>query len=142
MLLSLISLPSFAGDNTITITTKGSNNSITTKQMGNGNSTTILCGAGSGGSVPGSTYVAHTCSGAVWNATVDGNSNTVRMYTVWSNNTGSRNTITIDGNDNFAYIDQDEDDNVSTITQTGNSNHAEQLGTGDDNVYSLSLIHI
>ena len=140
MLLSLISLPSFAGDNTISITTKGSGNSITTKQIGNGNDSTILCGVGSSGSVPGSTYVAHTCTNANWNITIDGNSNTTRMYTVWSNNIGSTNTITIDGNDNFAYIDQDEDDNTSSITQTGNSNHAEQLGTGDDNVYSITQI--
>ena len=140
MLLSLISLPSFAGDNEITIITKGTGNSITTKQIGNGNDTTILCGAGSSGSVPGSTYVAHSCTNANWTTTIDGNSNTTRMYTVWSNNTGSTNNITISGNDNFAYIDQDEDDNTSSITQTGNSNHAEQLGTGDDNEYSITQI--
>ena len=75
MLLSLISLPSFAGDNEITIITKGTGNSITTKQIGNDNDTTILCGAGSSGSVPGSTYVAHSCTNANWTTTIDGNSN-------------------------------------------------------------------
>ena len=120
---------------------KGSGSSITTKQIGSNNATYILCGSptsNGSGTFPGTTYVAHTCTNATWNSTVDGTGNTVRMYTVWSNHTNSRNTITIDGNDNFAYIDQDEDDNVSSITQTGNDNHAEQLGTGDDNVYAIT----
>lgn len=138
ILLLFFSHLSFAGDNTVNITYKGSGSSITSIQEGNSNTTTILCGAGSSGTVPGSSYVAHTCTGAVWNVDVEGNSNTVKMYTVWSNHTNSRNTITIDGNDNSAYIDQDEDDNVSSITQTGNTNIAEQLGTGDDNVYAIT----
>lgn len=137
-LLLLISPLSFAGDNEVSIITKGTNNQITTKQIGNGNTTNILCGANSSGSVPGSTYTSHSCTNAVWNVSVDGNSNSVRMYTVWSNNIGNESTITIEGNDNYAYIDQDEDDNTVTITQTGNSNHAEALGSGDDNVYSTT----
>ena len=116
MLLSLISLPSFAGDNLITITTKGSGSNITTKQVGNGNTTTILCGAGTGGVG----YSAHTCTNAIWSSTIDGNSNVSKIYTVWSNHTGNRYSIDIDGNDNYAYIDQDENDNRSTIVQTGN----------------------
>jgi len=140
ILLLFFSHLSFA-DNTLQITYKGSGSSITTKQIGSNNATYILCGSptsNGSGTFPGTTYVAHTCSNATWNSTVDGTGNTVRMYTVWSNHTNSRNTITINGNDNFAYIDQDEDDNVSSITQTGNDNHAEQLGSGDDNVYSIT----
>lgn len=140
ILLLFFSPLSFA-DNTLQITYKGSGSSITTKQIGANNTTYILCGSNNNngsGTFPGTTYTAHTCTNAVWNSTVDGNNNTVRMYTVWSNHTNSRNTITIDGDDNFAYIDQDEDDNVSSITQTGDDNHAEQLGTGDDNVYAIT----
>ena len=137
-LLLLISPLSFAGDNSTTIITKGTNNQITTKQVGNGNTTYILCGANSGGTITGASYSAHSCTNAVWSSTVEGNSNTVKMYTVWSNNIGNSSTVTIDGNDNYAYIDQDEDDNVVTITQTGNDNHAEALGSGDDNVYSTT----
>ena len=37
MLSLLISLPSFAGDNSLTIKTKGTGTSITAKQVGNGN---------------------------------------------------------------------------------------------------------
>ena len=133
-LLLLISPLSFAGDNTVSINTKGTNNQITTKQVGNGNTTTILCGSASNGTG----YSAHTCTNSVWNSTVTGNSNVSKIMTVWSNNIGNRYTITIDGNDNYAYIDEDEDDNVSTITQTGNSNHAEQLGSGNDNTFAIT----
>ena len=136
--LLLISLPSFAGDNTLTITTKGTGTTITAKQVGNGNASHILCGANSSGSFPGTTYTAHTCGSASLETTIDGNSNVTRMYTVWSNNLGNNFTITIDGDDNFAWLDQDEDDNTSTITQTGNDNHAEQLGSGDNNEYSIT----
>jgi hypothetical protein len=139
MLLSLISLPSFAGDNTATIITKGSNNQISTKQVGNGNLVKVICGADSGGVAhTGYNYNSHTCGGAVISSTQEGNSNISRIYTVWSNNIGNRYTISTDGNDNTAWIDQDEDDNVSTITQDGNNNYAEQLGSGDDNVYSIT----
>ena len=138
MLLSLISLPSFAGDNYLSIITKGTGTNITAKQVGNGNSSYILCGANSSGSMPGTTYASHTCGSATLNTTVIGNSNTTRLYTVWSNNMDNAYTITVTGDDNFVWLDQDEDDNVSTITQTGNDNHAEQLGSGDDNVYSIT----
>jgi len=84
---------SFA-DNTTQITYKGSGSSITTKQVGSGNYTYILCGSNTSngsGTFPGTTYVSHTCTNATWNSTVQGNSNIVRMYTVWSNHTNSRN---------------------------------------------------
>ena len=84
MLLSLISLPSFAGDNYLTITTKGTGTSITAKQVGNGNEGYILCGANSNGSMPGTTYTSHTCGSATLNTTVIGNSNNTRLYTVLS----------------------------------------------------------
>jgi len=140
ILLLFFSHLSFA-DNTTQITFKGSGSSITTKQIGSGNATYILCGSptsNGSGSFPGTNYVTHTCSNATWNSTVDGNSNTVRLYTVWSNHTDNTYTVSIDGDDNFVWLDQDEDDNTSTITQTGNDNHAEQLGSGDDNVFVIT----
>ena len=63
-LLLLISPLSFAGDNSLTITTKGTGSSITAKQVGNGNTGYILCGANSSGSMPGTTYSSHTCGSA------------------------------------------------------------------------------
>ena len=140
ILLLFFSHLSFA-DNTTQITFKGSGSSITTKQIGSGNATYILCGSptsNGSGSFPGTSYVTHTCSNATWNSTVDGNSNTVRLYTVWSNHTDNTYTVNIDGDDNFVWLDQDEDDNTSTITQTGNDNHAEQLGSGDDNTFVIT----
>jgi hypothetical protein len=139
ILLSLISLPSFAGDNSATIITKGTNNQITTKQIGNSNTVKVICGAQSGGTAHSTyTYASHTCGGAVISSTQRGNSNIGRIYTVWSNNVGNTYTIDTDGNDNFAWIDQDQDDNVSTITQDGNSNYAEHLGSGNDNAITIT----
>ena len=138
ILLLFFSPLSFTGDNTTTIITKGSGSTITSKQVGNGNATNILCGANSSGSFPGTTFVSHTCSNATWSNTITGNSNTTRLYTVWSNNSDNTFTVTVTGNDNFVWLDQDEDDNTSTITQTGNDNHAEQLGSGDDNTYAIT----
>ena len=139
ILLLFFSHLSFA-DNLTQITFKGAGSNITTKQVGSGNATYILCGSPSNngsGTFPGTTYVTHTCTNANWTANVDGNSNTVRLYTVWSNHTGNTYSINVDGNDNFVWLDQDEDDNTSTITQTGDDNHAEQLGSGDDNTFSI-----
>ena len=138
ILLLFFSPLSWAGNNTLNITSKGDNTSITSIQEGSSNTTTILCGANTNGSVPGSTYVAHTCSNATWSSDVDGTGNTVKMYTVWSNHTGSSKTIAIDGDNNTAYLDQDEDNNTSSITITGDNNTAEQLGTGDDNGYTIT----
>ena len=137
ILLLFFSHLSFA-DNTVNITYKGSGTNITTKQVGENNISYVLCGAGSSGSVPGTTYVAHTCTNATLTSNLDGTGNSSRIYTVWSNHIGNSYTINIDGNDNFAYIDHDEDDNTSSITQIGNNNHAEQLGTGNDNVYTIT----
>jgi len=55
MLSLLISPLSFAGDNYLSIITKGTGTNITTKQVGNGNSSYVLCGANSSGSFPGTT---------------------------------------------------------------------------------------
>ena len=79
MLSLLISPLSFAGDNSLTITTKGTGTSITAKQVGNGNEGYILCGAGSNGSMPGTNYVSHTCGSATLSTTVIGNSNNTRL---------------------------------------------------------------
>ena len=140
ILLLFFSHLSFA-DNLTQITYKGSGSSITTKQIGSDNATYILCGSptnNGSGTFAGTVYTTHTCSNATWSSTVDGTSNTVRLYTVWSNHTDNTYTVNIDGDDNFVWLDQDEDDNTSTITQTGNDNHAEQLGSGDDNTFVIT----
>ena len=69
MLSLLISPLSFAGDNYLSIITKGTGTTITTKQVGNGNSSYVLCGADSSGSFPVTTYTSHTCGSATLNTT-------------------------------------------------------------------------
>ena len=82
MLLLLISPLSFAGDNNLTIITKGTGTTITTNQIGSSNTSTILCGANSGGSVPGSNYVSHTCNSGTIVNNIDGVNNESRIYTI------------------------------------------------------------
>ena len=133
-LLLFFSLPSFAGDNLITLQTKGSGSTITIKQVGNGNITGIYCGLGS---FDNSLVNTHNCNNATITSTVTGVSNVVYSQSVWSNHTGQSWITTVDGNDNYAVIDMDESDNTSTIIQTGNDNDAWILGSGDDNVYKI-----
>jgi hypothetical protein len=47
LFISLLSCSVFAGDNVITLQTKGSGSTITIKQAGNSNTTGIYCGLGS-----------------------------------------------------------------------------------------------
>ena len=117
ILLLFFSPLSFAGDNTTTIITKGSGSTITSKQVGNGNATNILCGANSNGSFPGTTYVSHTCSNATWSSTITGNSNTTRLYTVWSNNSDNNFTVTVTGGsqDDALYVFQDQIADVARL---------------------------
>ena len=134
LFFSLLSCSLFAGDNLITLQTKGSGSTITIKQVGNGNTTGIYCGLGS---FDNSLVNTHTCNNATITSTVTGNSNVIYSQSVWSNHTGQSWITTVDGNDNYAVIDMDESDNVSTIIQNGDDNQAWILGSGDDNVYKI-----
>ena len=69
-LLLFFSLPSFAGDNLITLQTKGSGSTITIKQVGNGNTTGIYCGLGS---FDNSLVGTHNCNNATITSTVTAN---------------------------------------------------------------------
>ena len=128
ILLLFFSHLSFAGDNTVNITYKGSGSSITSIQEGNSNTTTILCGANSSGTVPGSNYTAHTCTGAVWNVDVEGAHNAY----VWNNNYADNNSANViqsgSGNkdaDIFFYADADNTD--VDLTQSGNGAHTANM---------------
>jgi len=137
LFFSLLSFSVFAGDNLITLQTKGSGSTITIKQAGNSNTTGIYCGLGS---FDNSLLNTHTCDNATITASITGNSNIVYSQSVWSNHTGQSWITTVDGNDNYAVIDMDEDDNTSTIIQDGNDNDAWILGSGDDNVYKIEQL--
>jgi len=134
LFFSLLSFNALAGDNLITIQTKGTGSTITTKQVGSSNTTGIYCGLGS---FDNSLVNTHNCDNATITATVTGVSNIVYSQSVWSNHDGQSWITTVDGNDNYAVIDMDEDDNTSTIIQTGDDNDAWILGSGDDNVYKI-----
>lgn len=137
LFFSLLSINIYANDNIITIQTKGTGTTITTKQVGSGNITGIYCGLGSFDS---SLINTHNCDNASVTSTVTGISNTVYSQSVWSNHSDQVWITTINGNDNYAVIDMDEDDSTSTIIQTGNDNDAWILGSGDDNVYKIEQI--
>jgi len=137
LFFSLLSCSVFAGDNLITLQTKGSGSTITIKQTGNSNTTGIYCGLGS---FDNSLVNTHTCDNATITATVIGNLNIVYLQSVWSNHTGQSWITTVDGNDNYAVIDMDEDDNTSTIIQDGNDNDAWILGSGDNSVYKIEQL--
>ena len=124
----------YAGDNTITIQTKGTGTSITTKQIGSSNTMGIYCGLGS---FDNTLIQNHNCDGATISATVTGDSNVVYSQSVWSNHDGQSWITTVTGNSNYAVIDMDEDDSTSTIIQVGDDHQAWILGSGDDNVYKL-----
>ena len=128
---SLLDL-AYAGDNLITIQTKGTGTTITTKQIGTSNTTGIYCGLGS---FDNSLVTTHNCDDATITATVDGISNVVYSQSVWSNHEGQSWITTVTGNDNYAVIDMDESGSTSRITQIGNDNRAWILGSGINNVY-------
>ena len=134
LLTSLLSIYVHAGDNLITVQTKGSGTSITVKQIGTSNITGVYCGLGS---FDNSLVSSHTCDNATISITTDGNSNTAYAQSVWSNHDSQTWSITIDGDDNYAVIDMDQDDNTSTIIQDGDDNEAWILGTGNNNVYKI-----
>lgn len=134
LFISLLSAYTYGDTNTITVQTKGTGTSITVKQVGSGNVTGVYCGLGS---FDNSLVGTHTCDGASISTTIDGVSNTAYSQSVWSNHDGQSWTIDIDGDDNYAVIDMDEDDSNSTIEQVGDDHQAWILGSGDDNVYKI-----
>ena len=113
-LLLLISLHSLTyADNTVTVQTKGSGSSISVQQVGSGNVTGVYCGLGSFDS---SLVNTHNCDNATISVSLDGSSNVAYAQSVWSNHDSQVWSITVDGDDNYAVIDMDQDDNSSTIT--------------------------
>lgn len=132
--LLFFSLPSFAGDNLITVKMQGTGTNITTKQVGSSNTTGVYCGLGS---FDNTLIQNHNCDGATITINVTGDSNQAYTQSVWSNHDGQSWITTVNGNSNYSVIDMDEDDTTSTIIQTGNDHQAWILGSGDDNVYKI-----
>ena len=132
LLISLISLNLYAGDNNVEIRTKGSSSLIHIDQIGSGNTARVWCGLSEG------TYTTHNCSNAEIDIDQNGTGNTARAYSQVANHTGNEYKIDQDGNDNFGYIDASgsADNNDATITQTGSGDHYMKLNfyTDDYNV--------
>jgi len=112
LLISLISFPLWAAENSVDIDLKG-NSSIYIDQIGSGNTARVWCGLSNG------TYATHSCSSATIDIDQNGTGNLAKAYSQYTNHTGNEYTITQTGDDNIGYIDADEDDNELTITQTG-----------------------
>ena len=134
LLISLISLSfcAYAGDNNVEIRTKGSSSLIHIDQIGNSNTARVWCGLSQ------CNYTTHNCSNATIDIDQDGTSNTARTYSQVANHTGNEYKIDQDGNDNFGYIDADDDGNDMDIVQNGNNNDAEIYMQGDNNVYTIT----
>ena len=132
ILLSLLSLPVFAADNSAEIDTRGTSTSIYIEQIGSGNTARVWCGLSNG------TYTTHTCSSATIDIDQDGTGNLAKAYSQYTNHTGNEYTITQTGHDSTGYIDADEDNNEMTITQDGDDMYGEIYMSGDDNVYTIS----
>tara|TARA_R110000796_G_scaffold117976_1_gene231260 strand:- start:73 stop:858 length:786 start_codon:yes stop_codon:yes gene_type:complete len=132
ILISLISFPLLAADNSIEVDTKGSNSSIYIDQIGSGNTTRVWCGLSNG------TYITHSCSSATIDIDQNGTGNLAKAYSQYTNHAGNEYTIVQTGDDNIGYIDADEDDNELAITQTGDDMQGEIYMSGDDNVYTVS----
>ena len=135
LLISLISffcLSLYAGDNSTEVRIKGSSTVIYIDQIGSGNTARVWCGISEG------TYTTHNCSNATIDIDQEGTGNTARAYSQVANHTGNEYKIDQDGNDNFGYIDADDDSNDMDIIQNGNDNDAEIYMQGDDNVYKIT----
>ena len=96
ILLSLLSLPVFAADNSVDIDTKGSSTSIYINQIGSGNTARVWCGLSNG------TYTTHTCSSATINIDQDGTGNLAKAYSQYTNHQGNQYEIQQKGNYNLA----------------------------------------
>jgi len=135
LLISLISffcLSLYAGDNSTEIRTKGSSTVIYIDQIGASNVARVWCGLSEGN------YTTHKCKNATIDIDQNGTGNTARAYSQVANHTGNEYKIDQDGNDNFGYIDADDDSNDMDIIQDGNNNDAEIYMQGDDNVYKIT----
>ena len=131
-LISLFTVCAYAGDNSTEIRTKGSSTVIYIDQIGTGNVARVWCGLSEGN------YNTHNCSNATIDIDQDGTDNIARAYSQVANHTGNEYKIDQDGNDNFGYIDADDDSNDMDIIQDGNNNDAEIYMQGDDNVYKIT----
>lgn len=131
-LISFVSALAYAGDNSTEIRTKGSSSLIHIDQIGTGNTARVWCGLSEGN------YTTHNCSNAEIDIDQEGTSNTARAYSQVANHTGNEYKIAQDGNDNFGYIDADDDGNDMDIIQNGNNNDAEIYMQGDNNVYTIT----
>lgn len=136
LLTSLISLVcivsiALASDNSVELRTKGNSSLIHIDQIGTSNTARVWCGLSEGN------YTTHNCSNAEIDIDQTGTNNTARAYSQVANHTGNEYKIDQDGNDNFGYIDADDDANNMDIVQNGNNNDAEIYMQGDDNVYSV-----
>jgi hypothetical protein len=121
-----------AGDNSVEVRTKGSSSLIHIDQIGTSNTARVWCGLSEGA------YPAHNCSNAEIDIDQEGTNNTARAYSQVANHTGNEYKIDQDGNDNFGYIDADDDGNDMDIVQDGNDNDAEIYMQGDNNVYTIT----
>ena len=125
--------PVFGADNSVDIDIKGTSTSIYIKQSGSGGNTArVWCG------LSGGVYTQHNCSNAEIDIDQDGQGNVARAYSQLAAHTGNEYKIDQDGNDNFGYIDADDDLNDMDIVSNGNNNDAEIYMQGDNNVYSIT----
>lgn len=131
-LISLFTVCSYAGDNSTEIRTKGTSSLIHIDQIGTSNTARVWCGLSEG------TYNTHNCSNAEIDIDQEGTGNTARAYSQVANHTGNEYKIDQDGNDNFGYIDADDDSNDMDVIQNGNDNDATIYMQGDDNIYKIT----
>ena len=125
------SAPVFGADNSVDIDIKGTSTSIYIDQAGSSNTARVWCGLSAG------TYATHTCSSATIDIDQNGTSNVARAYSQLAAHTGNEYKIEQTGNDNFGYIDADDDLNDMDIVSNGNNNDAEIYMQGDNNIYSI-----
>jgi hypothetical protein len=127
----LISQLAYASDNSVEVRTKGSSSLIHITQAGTSNTARVWCGLSTG------VYTQHNCSNAEIDIDQTGTSNVARTYSQLAAHTGNEYKIEQTGNDNFGYIDADDDSNDMDIVSNGNNNDAEIYMQGDNNVYSI-----
>ena len=132
LMVAYASAPVFGANNSVDIDTKGSNTSIYITQSGSGNTAAVWCG------LSGGVYTQHNCSNAEIDVDQNGTSNVARAYSQLAAHTGNEYKIEQTGNDNFGYIDADDDLNDMDIVSNGNNNDAEIYMQGDNNVYTIT----
>jgi len=130
--LIFICSPVFASDNSVEVRTKGSSSLIHITQAGTSNTARVWCGLSTG------VYTQHNCSNAEIDIDQTGTSNVARAYSQLAAHTGNEYKIEQTGNDNFGYIDADDDSNDMDIIQNGNDNDAEIYMQGDNNIYEIT----